>query len=142
MGRLTRSWRMMQAQIERHLMRRLAGAYQPARKHILADGAFLKNKMMGTVSDVCDRLGDLHGTNQVAAPSFNRNSVRTFASSRHDVLAARKSCRHHCSRIFEKLLPRTAGNHAAAIQHQQVAAESESLFHVVGDEEDDAVVAR
>ena len=43
---VARLWRMMQAEIERHLMRRFAGLNQPARKDIFSGRVLLETEMM------------------------------------------------------------------------------------------------
>ena len=57
-----------------------------------------------------------------------------------DVLAAGEPRRSNGARTLEELMLRPAGDHLAAVEHQQIAAEAEGFFHVVRYKDHHAVV--
>src|SRR6266567_7939471 len=113
----------MQAQIERHLMRRLARAHEPARKSVFVVRCWLEGDLMRAKANVCQRIGNRACRLQLAIPCIHCNSVRTRAERSNDILAAGQPRCNHSLWPLEELVLRHACDHPAIVQYQQIAAE-------------------
>jgi hypothetical protein len=58
----------------------------------------------------------------------------------NNVLAAGEPRGDHSPRALEELMLRAAGDHSAAVEHQQVSAEPKGFFHIVRYKDDGAAV--
>jgi hypothetical protein len=111
-------WRGVQTQIERHLMRRFAGAHEPAEEGVFRLRGGLEDDLMGAKADVGQFVGDGRGGLQLATPNVHGDSIWGNAARVDDVLATSKAGRDNGLRALEKLVLWAAGDHSTAIQHE------------------------
>ena len=70
---------------------------------------------------------------QLARPLGNGDAPGANAHGGCNVLAAGKARRGHAARPLEEVVFGSAGDDATLVQHQQVTAKAEGLFHIVCD---------
>ncbi len=87
------------------------------------------------------RIWDTAGRSQLAIPSVYDDTISSHAASRSDVLASGQPRRRNRPWTLEELVLGAAGNHFAAVQHKQIGAKAERLFHVVRHKYHCAVIA-
>ena len=122
-------------------MRSFAAADQPAGKYIRVIRALDKAQLVRAIAYMRQLFADIGCGLQLARPLGNGDAPGANAHGRRNVLAAGKPRGGHAARPLEEIMFGSAGDDAARVQHQQVTAKTEGLFHIVCDEDHRACVA-
>jgi hypothetical protein len=132
----------VQAQVERHLMRRVAGADKPTGKGVFHVRGGLEGNLMRANADVRQLVRHGGGRLQFAVPRGHGDSITGDAARWDDVFAAREPGRYYGLRHLEELVLRAAGDNPTAVKNEQIAAETKSFFHIMSYKDYRSVVIR
>ncbi len=130
----------MEMQIERHLMRGFTGADKPAGKAVFAARFRPEYDLMRAHAEMRQPIRHRYRRLQIAVPRSYGNAIAGNATRGNNVLAAGEPRGNNSLRALEELMLRAAGDHPTAVEHQQVSAEPEGFFHVVGDKHHGAAI--
>src|SRR5271166_6547525 len=101
----------------------------------------VKDDVMRSHPDVCERIRHRMGGLQQASPGFYRDEIVPGAACWNDVFATGKAPCRNGARMLEELVFGPARDNFAFVHHQQIAAEAKCFLHIVGDKDNGAVVA-
>src|SRR5579863_9139845 len=119
------------SQVEGHLMRGFARAYQPARKYVFTRGIIPESDLVRAVSEMSQCLRYRRRGREAATPTGNVNEMIAGSGRFDDVFTAGEARSGDRARMLEQFLLRTMCDHVSMIEYKKVRAEAKCLFHVV-----------